>query len=275
MEFEFNLDAPVENLDTVPSSFQHMFEKTDNGFVVAEAHHGAAKVFNGLNSNLVSARKNTSSKNEEAAARRKEAQRLADGFRTLGITEFDDEEAFNTALKDYQANAKKGKNSADVETQLENLKSQMTTAHSKALGEKDTEVQSLESELRHLLVDSQFTSALAGAEATPLGIKALPKLVDKNIQVVRNDDGKRQVQILDDRGNIMYTAAGDPLSIPEYVKNLKDNEEYGAFFKSQIPGGADTQQLRKPQLPSHQRDKQTRSSVDKISAGLSRLAGGR
>lgn len=273
MEFEFELDGTVENLDTVPSAFQHMFEKTDNGFRVAEAHHGAAKVFNGLNSNLTNARKTTSSKNEEAAARRKEAQRLQDGFRELGITSFDNDDEFETALKEFQANAKKGKNSADVETQLANLRAQMTDAHQKALGSKDKEVETLESELRHLLVDSQFTSALAAQEATALGIKSLPKLVSDNIKVVRSDDGRRQVNIVDDRGNTLYTPAGDPLGIADYVKSLKENEEYGPFFKSKVPGGGGTGPIKKPQLPSHQRDQSERSAVDKISAGLARLGG--
>lgn len=274
MEFEFVLDAPIENLDTVPSAFQHMYEKGDNGFSVAETHHGAAKAFNGLHANLTSARKNSNAKNEESAARRKRVQALEDGFRTLGITDFDDEDAFTNALKDFQANAKKGKNAPDVETQLNNLRTQMTDAHGKAIGSKDEEIQGLEGELRHLLVDSQFTAALAGADATSLGIKALPKLVEKNIRVVKGDNG-RQVEILDDRGNIMYTASGDNLTISEYVESLKENEEYGAFFKSKVPGGADTKQIKKAKLPSHQRDVNSRSSVSKIAAGLEKMKSGR
>ena len=275
MEFEFQIDTPVENLDAVPSSFQHMYQKTDDGFIVEEAHHGAAKAFNGLRANLTSARKNTNAKNEESATRRKAIQRLEDGFRTLGITEFQDEEGFNAALTTFMDDARKGKNTADVETQLNNLKTQMTEAHNKVLTAKDTEVQKLEAELRHLLVDSQFTQALVGEGATSLGIKALPKLVANNIQVVREDDGKRNVQVLDDYKNIMYTASGDALSIQEYAKSLKENEEYGAFFKSNVPDGANTSPVKKSEIPSHQRDLQNRSSIEKINAGLTKLQVGR
>ena len=271
MEFKFELEGPVENLDKVPSAFQHMYAQTDDGYVVEEVHHSAAKTINGLGANLVSARKNTNAKNEESAARRKQVQRLEDGFRTLGITEFQEEEGFEDALKTFLEDAKKGKNSADVETQLNNLKTQMTDAHTKTVASKDAEVKALESELRHLLVGSQFTRALAEQEATALGIKALPKLVDGNIQVVTNDRGERHVQILDDHGNVMYTASGDTLSIPEYVKSLKENEEYGAFFKSKVVSGANTSAIKKPRLPSHRRDQENRSSLEKIKEGLNQV----
>ena len=237
MEFEFDLNNPIETLDNVPNEFQGHYEQTENGYVVSEGFKPIAKQINGLTSNLVKTRGKLQSTNNESAERRVKLSGFTSILDTIEDLEDKSPEALKSYLDDLRAKASQGgKAGEDAARELTAAKQAMQAAHATELGERDTKITALSSKIRTLLVDNQLTLELTTAKGNP---KLLSPMLSQECDVRQDDAGNDVVVILDEAGQPRYNNSGDLLSIGERVAELKADPQFQAAFQGQVKGGSD------------------------------------
>ena len=99
MEYEFDLDNAIADLNSVPEDLRHFYSQGEGGYKVATNMVGAAKRINGLTTNLKTERTKKSEANGEAAKHRLSAK----GFSELvaGLTDLPEEKRNPEGLKAY------------------------------------------------------------------------------------------------------------------------------------------------------------------------------
>lgn len=114
----------------------------------------------------------------------------------------------------------------------EKLKEQLNTSHAQAIAEKDKELAGKDQAIDRLVVDSQVTAAIAKNEGNT--VLLLPH-VKSRCKVV-NDNGNYSVQVIAEDGKTpLLDTKGNPISVDDFVKSLRENEIFQACFK---PTGA-------------------------------------
>jgi hypothetical protein len=98
----------------------------------------------------------------------------------------------------------------------------------------------------------------------------LTDIVAKRAKVVKDENGKYSVRIMDDAGSPRSDGAGGWLNIDGYVAELKGNATYGAAFASETksgtgvkPGASQQTQQKKPG--------EEKTANEKIAAGLAKV----
>lgn len=271
MEFEFDLDNPVENLDNVPSNFHHMFEQGDNGFGLTEQGRGVAEVLNGLTKNLKSSRATKKSVSDESAQRRQQLSVFETSLRNAGYEgdEFDEENvnSFITGLTTKAGEA------GDVGERLAAQKAEMTRAHAAALEAKDGEITGMRSSLDKYLLNSEATAAIAAEKGVP---DLLMPFIMQQAKVQQTENGDYVARVLDESGEIRYNGKGDPMSVTELVQSMKADAKYGRLFDAETPAGGGASPSPKPVAKGNSKMADgDKTPVSKIASGLSGLKRGR
>lgn len=268
-EFSFNTSEPVENLDSVPSQFRHMYEQGDNGYTIGEQHRPVAEMINGLQANLVSSRKNKKAASDESAQRRQQLTQLSEVFKNYGLEEVN-ADTVSEFLDNFEKEAAK-KAGGNVDERLKAQRDEMTRAQAKALEAKDQEVAAIRGNLENVMIDREAIEAIS----TQKGVtQLLMPLVKSQTKLVQKDDGTYGVQVVDKSGEPRYNGAGDAMSIKELVAEMKADPALGRAFEADVPAGGGTNPSggSKPVSGAVQRQTDAnKNSVDKIAAGLKRL----
>jgi hypothetical protein len=173
--------------------------------------------------------------NKEAADRRKQLEAWA----KLGKTPEEIEELVAAAA---QADEDKLKNAGE----WDKLRLQMNEKHELALKAKDVviaakdgEVGSMRKTLERHLVDAQATAAIAAEKGVPTLL--LPH-VQKHIKVIRDEaSDEYSVKVVDTKGDPRVNAKGDPLTVQEFVAEMKANEIFGRAFEGSGQSGSGMQ----------------------------------
>lgn len=241
MEFEFNLNGPIENLDKVPAHYHQHFTEGEGGFTVSEAFVPIAKELNGLNGNLTKVRSSLTKANGESATRRQQLSAfdsLYDGAEGL---EDRTPEALANYIQSLRTQATQGgADGAAAQAEIDRIKKTMTESHNTALAERDGTIETLNKEIRTLMVDGRISRAVAAQSGNPT---LLTPMLERECDVKVNEDGERVVVILDAKtGQPRYSSTGDLLTIEERVSELKEDQQFAAAFKGQVPGGTGSPQ---------------------------------
>lgn len=268
-DFVFDTENPTESLDGVPQNFHHMFEESDNGFVLGEAHRGVAEVINGLTANLNNSRKTKKSVSDEAAARRQQNAVFENSLRSAGYEgeEFDEENvtAFITGL------SQKAGAAGDVGERLAAQKAEMTRAHASALEAKDTEIGGMQKALEKYLINSEASNAIAAEKGNPA---LLTRFVQDFTKVQKLDNGDYVARVVDADGEVRYNGKGDPMTVAELVRSMKEDKTYGVMFEAEVTPGGGTQHSPKPVAKGNSKMADgDKSPVSKIASGLTGLKG--
>lgn len=268
-DFVFDTENPTESLDGVPQNFHHMFEEGDNGFVLGETHRGVAEVINGLTANLNNSRKTKKSVSDEAAARRQQNTVFENSLRSAGYEgeEFDEENvtAFITGL------TQKAGAAGDVGERLAAQKAEMTRAHTSALEAKDTEIGGMQKSLEKYLINSEASNAIAAEKGNPA---LLTRFVQDFTKVQKLDNGDYVARVVDADGEIRYNGKGDPMTVAELVRSMKEDKTYGVMFEAEVTPGGGTQHSPKPVAKGNSKMADgDKSPVSKIASGLTGLKG--
>lgn len=258
-DFTFNENQVVDTIDKVPEEFRGLYKETDGKFKL-DSENPIVNTFVSTHSKLSKA----------LEAERKMTKKGPDlsGLKDYGSTV--EEIAANVAKKIEEASTGADK---DAQKNLEKIKATLAEAHTKALGEKDTTIQGLTGQLYTLLVENSATAAISEHKGVP---ELLMPFIKNQIKVI-TVDGKQIPRVVDAQGDIRYSGAtGEPMTIGELVKEMKANEKFARLFESDAPSGGGT----RPGSASNKTGATTnpvktsaeKSSVDKISAGLSRMS---
>lgn len=238
MEHEFNLDAPIENLDAVPAEFRGYYSQTDAGYTVSEAAVPLARAYNGLTSNLKTTRASLSKVNKESADRRGALagfDALFDGIEGVEERTPDTLKAHMASL--VEAAKKGGKTGEAAAEEIERIKRTMTEAHTTQLGEVQGKLDAANATIRGLMIDSGIKAAVAAAGGNP---QLLTPMLSGEMDLCTTDEGKQVVVILGPDKEPRYSNSGDLLTIAERVEELKADDSFAAAFTGRVQGGSDT-----------------------------------
>lgn len=124
-----------------------------------------------------------------------------------------------------QEDAEKAK--AEKAGDWEKLKAQMNDSHAKEMAAKDEQLVNMRRALETNLIDAQATSAIAAAKGVP---ELLLPHVKAHVKVVL-DNGKFAVAVVDAKGDPRINGKGEPLTISDFVTEMKQNEIFGRAFE--------------------------------------------
>ena len=142
-------------------------------------------------------------------------------------------------LREKEENEKK---KLEEKGQFATLKEQLIEAHkaelvkkATELQERDAKIQSLEAQLNNTIMANEIATAASVAKAIN------PKLVEmvalQNMNVETLEDGRRVIRILDKEGQARIDLkTGQPLSVVQYIEEMKQLEEYAHLFAGAKPG---------------------------------------
>jgi hypothetical protein len=133
--------------------------------------------------------------------------------------------------KQLEAWAKLGKTPEEIE--------ELVAAAAQADEDKHGEVGSMRKTLERHLVDAQATAAIAAEKGVPTLL--LPH-VQKHIKVIRDEaSDEYSVKVVDTKGDPRVNAKGDPLTVQEFVSEMKANEIFGRAFEGSGQSGSGMQ----------------------------------
>ena len=111
----------------------------------------------------------------------------------------------------------------------EKLKEQMAKQHADALAEKDKALAEKDRAIEAYLIDSRATEAISKNDGNA---RLLLPHVKSRCRVV-NENGKYSVQVMTQDGSApMVDSSGNPLSIEDFVKSMRDDEDFQGAFKA-------------------------------------------
>lgn len=175
-------------------------------------------------------RKYLSKGNKEAEKYRLEAK----AYRELGV---EPDEIKKLIQEREEAEIKDAEKRQDYEA----LREKEREKHAKELArrddivtEKEQDLSNMQKTLENYLIDAQLTAEIANAGAKP---KLLMPHVRNKAKVVRTEDGKYNVGVLDDDGNIR-----DNFSLKDLVEESKKDDDLSALFPAPESSGAATNQ---------------------------------
>lgn len=245
MEYEFDLDNAIDNLDSVPEDLKHFYAKDGAGYKVAPAMVGAAKRINGLTGNLKTERSKKTEANNEAAGERK----FSKGFKELlgSITDLPEDKRNPEGLKAYldtlaaaaTAGGKKGQEAAQ---QLEAVKTEMAKAHAIALEGKNKELAEMQGSLNRYMIGEHANAALAELKGNPLFLRPL---IDKATRVKREDDGSYIVEVINDKGEPRFNGEGNRMTVQQLVTEMSKDAKFAGAFEGRVQGGGGTNGTKK------------------------------
>jgi len=273
MDYEFNLDGAIENLDSVPDDRKHFYAKGNDGYRVDAKFVGAAKRINGLGTNLKADRSKLTEARNEAIKSRTNSK----GFDSLvaSIADLPEDQRNPDGLKAYLETlvakaAKGGEKGAEAARQLETVKQEMARAHAIAMGEKDKSMDEMRTSLNRYMIGEQANSALNEHKGNPLFLRPH---IDRLTRVQRQEDGSYEVEVLDDKGQIRYNGQGGKMTVPELVETLKKDDRFSAAFEGRVQSGTGTPAGKKVDQRGAERVQQEppggkTKGVDMIKRGL-------
>lgn len=138
-----------------------------------------------------------------------------------------------------EAHQKTEEEAAKKKGDYDALIKQKDEAHGKELEKLGVEIKSLKDEIHTHLVDKTATEAIAKAKGS---VTVLLPHVKAACRCQRDDQGKWTVEVLGDDGRPRLNGKGDPMSIAEFVEELKSKDEFAVNFEgSGATGGGATE----------------------------------
>lgn len=264
MEFFFEQNAELDNLDGVPNEFKPFYAQGQDGkFKVAEAFMATATTIDGLRKNFKSAQENLTRANGESMQRR---QALEAWAAKAGVASPDE---LGTRLDQMTRDLTEGKK-INPDTIRQELQGQFQTQVDTAKAERDE----MEGSLKEYLLDSQAMASIAEHKGNPT---LLMPHIRSQAKVMKDPvTNKYRAVATNDRGEPLPDTDGGWMGIGKLVERLKANKDYAVCFTVTAPSGGGTppnggrQTNFQPVNPGSQNQNggNERSPMDKISAGL-------
>lgn len=226
MDFDFGQNAEVTDISTVPEQFRPLYtEKEGGGHKLSDdaSTKGAVEAILGLNRALKASRAEA----KDAKGRNVDLSGLSD----YGTTVDEITSGIATKIEELKGQVK---SDGKAKINIEKIKEDLAKQHATDLTGKETRIEALTTQLYEMLVQSEAKSAISSEKGDA---DLLMPFVGKHVQVLE-EDGKYQVFVVDSAGDRRYSGVtGQPMTINELVKEMKDNKKYGKLFESVAPKG--------------------------------------
>ncbi|MCP3065830.1 hypothetical protein LXT21_44390 [Myxococcus sp. K38C18041901] len=214
----FEWQPELEKVDEVPERLRALYTKVDAAEGAPEKYVLDEELAKRLDTSAL-----TGSLRKERDSNKTLKGQLA-GFEKLGLKTPEEVEQrlaeLGTQLREAQKGVKGAEAWAKERTSLEEK-------HSKALGDKDAEVKRLTSVLHKQLAEGAVRDALTKNEGA---IELMLPIMAPHVVLVE-EAGKFLVRVVDDEGNPRENKSGSPMTVDEYVVELKKDSRFTRAFK--------------------------------------------
>lgn len=270
MEHDFSV--AVKDLAQVPEKYRPLYNSAADSagiYTVADAYKPIVEDYVGTSKALKATDGKAKTLGEENVRRRHATAKVESLVKELGLTvDESDPESMVTALKGHldelQSSVKNGK---EHQINIENVKKALKTASDDALRAKDAEIGKLQKGISNYMIRQAATQAISSEKGS---VELLLPHIEKHAKVVVDGDNFA-ARIVDDNGEIRINGAAQPLSIEEFVKEMKTKQQFARAFDSETPAG---NQLRpgasKTPPANNSRDRSKLSANELIARGLAK-----
>jgi len=255
--FDFAANQTVDAVEVVPEEFRHIYEEKDGAFSIAAAYAPLTGLASGLTKSLNAARAEA----KTAKASKVDLSALkdyGDNVETIATT-------VQEKLAELNAQLKSGAN-----FDPEKVRKEIAAGFTGQLSAKDAELATMTASLEHHLIVSEATRAITEAKGVP---ELLMPAIARQVKV-QKVGARFVVTVVDEDGDARISAtSGHPMTIADVVKELKTSPTYGRAFESEVASGGGkqpVQQTGRATAPAVRQVGGQKSSLDKISAGLTK-----
>ncbi len=256
MEFIFEKNTTVADVNLVPEQFRPLYVQGTDGFTLSDNYKGIATAIDGLNKSL------KASRNDVVIA--KKGQVDLTPFAQLGTLlglegdEAVSPDALRTALETTLKSTKDGAVNWDK------MKKDLEKGFQTQLGVKDGELAGMNKTLVKHLITSQAVTAIAANKGAP---ELLLPIISAQTKVIKDGD-EYVVRVVDQAGDPRGNSSGGFMNVEDLVKELKASAVYGRAFESEGQSGTGTK-------PGSGQQRQVQKATEltptqKISAGLAK-----
>jgi hypothetical protein len=269
MEWDFEKNAMVESLDSIPSKYQGLYTEVAEGedagkFTISESVKGLVTDYIGVGKSLHQARGDKKTASDEAASRRNALKAFEDLATDLGI-EVEEGSELHDAMKAHVSSLmEQAQNGKDVQINIDKIKAEHARRADEAISKKSEETQAMQKSLFSHLVIGEARSALADAKGNP---DLLLPIVEKRCQVVQDGDTYK-VRVVDDQGDARSDGAGGWMGVQELVAEMKSSDSFAQAFESESNSGGGKIPESSPSNQRPSNDTGDKNSVTKIADGL-------
>ncbi len=249
MEFIFEQNGTVADLNKVPEQFRGMYAAGEGGFVLQDVNKGIAVAIDGLNKSLKAARNDVTTVKKGMPDMAKFGQ-----LGTMLGLEGDDAASPDALLAALDTTLKSTKDGA---VNWEKMKKDLEKGFQTQLGVKDGELAGMNKTLVKHLITSQAVTAIAANKGAP---ELLLPIISAQTKVIKDGD-EYVVRVVDQAGDPRGNTSGGFMSVEDLVKELKASAVYGRAFESEGQSGTGTkpgagqqrQQVQKGELTATQK----------------------
>ena len=269
MPFNFEENANVTDINTVPENYRGLYEEGQNDagdtvFKVSGAAQGLVADYIGTNKSLVQSRADKKAASDESAGRRVTQKSVVDFARNLGIDEFDENEpltALTGFITDLTEQVKGGK---QIKVDLDKIKAESKRLLDEAVSVEIAKTGKMQSSLERYLVGEAAGAAISDAKGSR---ELLLPIVKEHVRVVQ-DGEDFVVRVVDSDGDVRSDGAGGWMGIAALVAEMKTNDRYARAFESEAPAGSGT----KPGSMSQKTARKTEdlTPAQKIAQGITK-----
>lgn len=258
MEFKFADNKTVASLDKVPEQFRGAYEDAGDGtFKLSDGATWAATAIDSLNGSLFNAR----NENNRLVETKNELTTSITAFKALG----DDAVAVAATIKKLEDAATKG---GENKVDLEAIRKEAQENLDKVMADNKAELEKERSAGRRTHAESQINGALVEHKVRSNMAPFLRDHVVKNVDVVLGDDGTFVARVKGPDGNHRSDGVGGFMTVQSLIKEMRGQEEFGAFFEGDGQSGSGTPPGAGTGTPPGDSGGKGRSAMDKISSGL-------
>lgn len=270
--WDFVKNAVVESLDAVPEKYRGLYVEKDGKFVIADAAKSLVGEFTGLHATLADTKSKLTAANGEAASRRVSGQALTDFLKAQGVDNISADNPMETLETHVTTLVEANKTGKQVKIDLDKIKTEAATRIANVTAAAKAENDVMLGALKKHMIGEATARALADAKGN---VEVLTPHITSAARVIK--EGEDYVVRVVDSGNTMRSnGAGQPMSINDLVAEMKGNKTFSANFESeQLPGNGAKPNTNTRTPNAAKPGEQGKSSVDKISSGLTKRMAGR
>lgn len=264
--WDFEKNAVVDDINTVPEQFRGLYVEKDGKFALADFAKGLADAYTGQTKALDKTRKDLKNANDESAARRVTKAAVLELAKGFGIENIDEENPIASLEAHVKTLVEKGKGGGEIKVNMERIKAESERRIAEVTAARDKDVAAMRGTLEKYLVKQAATAALAKAGGN---VDLLLDKIERVAKVVQDGD-EYVVRIVDDSGEVRSDGAGGYLDVGGYVADMKTKPAYAVCFKSDASGGNGHRPTSQQQQFRPGQQQGAKSAVDKIAAGLAK-----
>lgn len=265
------IDSFVETLDNVPEALQTEYKQVEGGYQldVNPVNGLALENVEGLKSALGKERNNVSSLTKDLNKLKKEFDGV-DPMELIGTkAQFEDLQKKYDELMAINPESKADEIAAQkVKDAIAKKQKEWEKKFNEDVGERDSRITGLTSQLQDLMIKSTAVKALAENGAGDSVDLLLPHVLKST--KLSEQDGKITVEVVDSEGNPRVRSDGRNMSIEDLMPEFK--ERWPNAFDATVKGGSGTPPNPRAARPSA---KSEMTSKEKIKMGLEQMAAGR